>query len=163
MTGAHRSVRGRIDRRRFRAKDLGVRTLLASLLVLGPSALAGGCTTSTCQPIPDGVYAAIAPDGAALTTPVVADAAADAGDAATDAGTDAAAVETAVTYSFHGGLPEPYDTWSCDKPQPSCEMAYVCTQGYQKVGLVTSFSPGYLAFSVTPPGSPGTIIQLRAP
>jgi hypothetical protein len=130
-------------------------TLLASLLVLGTSSLAVGCTTSTCQPIPDGVYVALAPDGATMTT--------TAADAGADASADAAAVETPVTYTFTGGLPAPYDTWSCDKPTLSCEMAYVCTQGYQKVGLVTSFSPGYLAFSVTAPGGAAMIVQLRAP
>lgn len=154
-------MRGRIDRRRFWPKNLGVvsKTVLAGILVLGTSALGLGCSNTTCQPIPDGKYVALAPDGAVLTMPADADAATDAG----DAGTDAATVDVPVTYTFHGGLPEPYDTWSCDKPQATCEMSYVCTQGYQKVGLVTSFSPGYLAFSVTVPGSPGTIVRLQAP
>jgi hypothetical protein len=131
--------------------------VFVSLVALAASALAIGCTTSNCQPIPDGVYAAIGPDGGALTAPATGDAGADAG--------DAAAVETPVTYTFHGGLPVPYDTWTCDRPTPSCSMSYACTQGYTTVGIVTSFSPGIFAFSITrPPGTtPGTIIHLRAP
>lgn len=117
---------------------------------------AAGCSSTTCAPIPDGVYVAIGPDGGALTT--VADAGADGG--------DAGATEVPLTYTFQGGLPVqqnglpvPYDTApaSCDKPTMSCEMSYVCT-GYGTVGIVTSYTPGKsLSFSVTPPG---TIVNL---
>ena len=68
-----------------------------------------------------------------------------------------------VTYTFHNGLPEPYDTWSCTKPTASCEMAYVCTQGAEKVAIVTSYSAsptGPFTFSITPPGK---IVTLRRP
>jgi hypothetical protein len=127
---------------------------LLTLLALATLPLALGCSSSTCSPIPDGVYTAIGLDGGPLTMLTGSDA--DAGDAgATDAGT----TEVPVTYTFQHGLPAPYDSWTCDQPAMTCEMAYLCTgpNGYQMAGVVTSYTPGQrLAFSVTFPGSPGT-------
>jgi hypothetical protein len=137
-------------------------------------ACALGCSSSiTCQPIPDGVYVAIGPDGGAIIAPAIT---VDAGDAAAvdaavvdAAADDAAASGGPVTYAFQGGLPAPYvlaggvvqpDQWSCTPSPPGCVMTYACTQGDQKVSVVTSYSPGFLAFSITPPG---TIVTLRAP
>lgn len=204
-------------------------TVLLSLFVLTTFPLAAGCTSSSCQPIPDGVYVAIGPDGGALFTaahavPLAAPGADGASDASLDATTDAAldaailpdaatrldaailpdaanrldaaalpdaatlsdaatlpdaathpdaatavdagvdaATEVPITYTFHGGLPAPYDTWSCTKPTASCEMTYICTQGSEQVAVVTYYAagtPGTLAFTVTPPGRP---VRLRLP
>jgi len=228
-------------------------TVLLSLFVLTTFPLAAGCTSSSCQPIPDGVYVAIGPDGGALFTaahalPLAAPGADGASDASLDATTDAApdaaalpdaatrldaailpdaatpldaaalpdaatrldaatlpdaatrldaaalpdaatrldaatrpdaathpdaatavdagvdaATEVPITYTFHGGLPAPYDTWSCTKPTASCEMTYICTQGNEQVAVVTYYAagtPGALAFTVTPPGM---IVRLRLP
>ena len=174
-------------------------TVLLSLFVLTTFPLAAGCTSSSCQPIPDGVYVAIGPDGGALFTaahavPLAAPGADGASDASLDATTDAApdaailpdaatrldaatrpdaatavdagvdaATEVPITYTFHGGLPAPYDTWSCTKPTASCEMTYICTQGNEQVAVVTYYAagtPGTLAFTVTPPGM---IVRLRLP
>lgn len=133
---------------------------LLTLLALATSPLVLGCSSTTCAPIPDGVYNALGPDGGPLTMLVGSDA--GAGDAgATDAG---ATTEVPVTYTFQHGLPAPYDTWTCDQPAMTCEMAYVCTQGAVTAGIVTSYTPGQrLAFSVTFPGmtgTPGTIVNL---
>jgi hypothetical protein len=122
--------------------------------------VATGCSNTTCQPIPDGRYAAIGPDGGALTTVADAGASADGG--------DAGATEVPLIYTFEGGLPVqqndlpvPYDTApaTCDKPTVTCETAYVCT-GYGTAGIVTSYTPGKsLSFSITTPAST-TIVNL---
>ncbi len=80
-----------------------------------------------------------------------------------DAGTTEDAGGTVpVTYTFHGGLPAPYDTWECIRAALTCEMTYICnTPGEPTVSIVTSYITGphaSLAFSVTPPG---TIVHLQ--
>jgi hypothetical protein len=83
-----------------------------------------------------------------------------------DAGTivDAGGTVGPGTYTFHRGLPEPYDTWDCTKPALTCEMTYICKQGAETVSIVTSYTPGgthpTLAFIVTPPG---TVVRLQPP
>lgn len=129
---------------------------LLSLFVLATLAFGPGCTNTNCIPIPDGVYVAITPDGGPIFT--------DAGSTSIDAG-DGSAGSGEVTYTFQNGLPvnafpPPFSQWSCDSPTSTCEMTYVCTNGSSTLGVVTSFSPGMLAFSVTPPG---TIVQLQPP
>jgi hypothetical protein len=134
---------------------------LLGVLVLATLPLALGCSSTNCAPIPDGKYNAIGPDGGALTMLMGSDAGAgpDGGDAgATDAGT----TEVPVVWEFRNGLPVPYDSWTCDHPTMTCEMAYVCMQGPIMAGIVTSYTPGQrLAFSVTFPGMTGTIVNLN--
>jgi len=117
--------------------------------------------------------AAAAHDAATARDAAISHDAATAVDAGTlvDAGTtvDAAtAVDAGGTigpsvYTFHSGLPEPYDTWDCTKPARSCVMSYVCKHEGQTVSVVTSYSPGAhptVALSITPAGAPGTIVRL---
>jgi hypothetical protein len=77
---------------------------------------------------------------------------------------DAGGTNVPVTYTFHGGLPVPYDTWDCRKSALTCEMTYICnTPGQPTVSIVTSYVTGpqaSLAFSVTPPG---TVVHLQPP
>jgi hypothetical protein len=68
------------------------------------------------------------------------------------------------TFTFHGGLPEPYDTWDCTKPALSCVMSYVCKHEGETVSVVTSYSPGAhptVALSITPAGASATIVRLE--
>jgi hypothetical protein len=106
--------------------------------------------------------------GSAHDAGTTADAAATAHDAAdpvdAEAIPDAGGTNVPVTYTFHGGLPVPYDTWDCRKSALTCEMTYICnTPGQPTVSIVTSYVTGpqaSLAFSVTPPG---TVVHLQPP